>query len=257
MTSDAGKRILLVDDDEALLRTLTDYLVSEGFEVVQARDGQRALSRIDEKVPDILILDISMPVMGGLEVLKRIQTPDGELRCPTLVLTARSAMQGFFRGIAVDGFLAKPCSQEELVGTIRQILGAKEVKTRSNKRTKRKLLIVDHDPQRTLQLQQVFTDAGYELVVVKTGPEVLERSLQELPAVILMPEALPHLNGSVVASLVRTMPSTHSIPIVLYDETRVVDDSKFVWKVPEGVTALVGPSDPWTLLAAVEKALSV
>jgi CheY-like chemotaxis protein len=251
------KRVLLVDDDEALLRTLTDYLVSEGFEVVPARDGQGALSRIDEKVPDILILDISMPVMGGIEVLKRIQTPDGELRCPTLVLTARSAMQGFFRGIAVDGFLAKPCSQQELIRIIRQILSAKEVEARSSKRTKRKLLVGDHDPQRTLQLQNAFTEAGYELVVVRTGPEVLERSLQELPDAILMSETLPHMNGSVVASLVRTMPSTHLIPVVLYDETRGVGDTKCGWKVPKGVTTLFGPTDPLRLLESVEKALSL
>ena len=250
------KRILLVDDDEALLRTLTDYLVSEGFEVVQARNGQAALSRIDEKVPDILILDVGMPVMGGIEVLKRIQTPHGELRCPTLVLTARSAMQGFFSGIAVDGFLAKPCSQEELVGLIRQILGVKEGQTTRTKRTKPKVLVGDHDQQRTLKLEKVFTEAGYELVVVMTGSDVLERASAELPDAILMAETLPHMNGSVVASLVRAMPSTHLIPVVLYDETRGVGDTKFVWKVPEGVTALIGPSDPRRLLESVEKALS-
>ena len=210
---------------------------------------------IDEKVPDILILDINMPVMGGIEVLTRIQTPVGELRCPTLVLTARSAMQGFFRGIAVDGFLAKPFSKEELIGIIRRILSAKEVETRSSKRKKRKLLIGGNDPQRTLQLQKVFTEAGYDLVVVRTGSAIMDRALVELPDAILLAENLPHMNGSVVASLMRTMPSTHSIPVVLYDETRRVGDAKSVWTVPEGVAALVGPSDPHRLLKAVEEAL--
>ena len=255
MTTDARRRILLVDDDEALLRTLTDYLVFQGFEVVQARDGLEALSRIGEKTPDLLVLDINMPVMGGLEFLRRIQTADGKLQCPTLVFTARSAMEEFFGGLPVDGFLAKPCSQEKLVGKIRQILSAKEVESKRSERVKRKLLVGEDDPQRSLKLQRVFTQAGYEVVVVGTGPEILERASAELPDGILLKELLPRMNGSVVASLVRTMPSIRSIPVVLYDEDRKADDRQRTWKVPEGVMKLVGPSDPWRLLEYVEKAL--
>jgi hypothetical protein len=70
-------------------------------------------------------------------------------------------------------------------------------------------------------------------------------------------ELLPHMTGSVVASLVRIMPSTRSIPVVLYDETRMVDRRKLVRKEPEGVTQLLGPIDPRELLESVDKALSV
>ena len=116
------KRILLVDDDEALLLTVTDCLVSDGFEVVQARNGLQALSRIAERAPDLIVLDLNMPTMGGIEFLKRIQTPNGTLKYPTLIFTVRSAMEKFFGGIAVDGFVAKPCSGQELLAQIRQVL---------------------------------------------------------------------------------------------------------------------------------------
>ncbi len=256
MNNGHGKRILLVDDDEALVRTIVDFLRHEGFDVVPARDGKQALARMDEATPDLLVLDISMPVMGGLEVLKRIQNPDGTRRCPVLVLTARAAMEGFFDGIAVDGFLAKPCAQEELVNLIRQILSAQDGESRCARCTKRTLLAGESDPQRAQQLQDAFTGAGYEFIVAGTGPEVLEKAIEELPDAILINEILPHMNGSEVASLVRVMPSTRSVPIVLYDQTRTVaDDRKYAWRVPDGVVALVGPTDPGKLLQAVEKAL--
>jgi len=82
MKNGPRKRNLLVDADEALLRTLTDCLVFEGFDVVEVRDGRQALARMDEATPDLLVLDISMPVMGGLEMLKRIQNPDWHQALP-------------------------------------------------------------------------------------------------------------------------------------------------------------------------------
>ncbi len=252
----AGKRILLADDDKVLMRSMTDYLVFAGYEVVVAHNGKEALSRLDESVPDILVLDINMPGMGGLEVLRRIQSPDGRLPCPTLILTARSAMQAFFDGIAVEGFLAKPCSQDQLVTAIRQILNAKADEAPPAAPAARTLLVCDSDPERARQLQAVCERAGYEVVVVTTGSEVLERAYAESPDAILMSEILPNMNGSAVASIVRVMPSTRSIPIVLHDEFRTDDDDlKFAWKVPEGVVKLVGPTDPWKLLETVENAL--
>ncbi len=240
-----GKRILLVDDDKDLLRSLTDYLVFEGYEVVVAHNGKDALVRMDARAPDLLVLDINMPGMGGIEFLRRIQRPDGSLPFPTLILTARSAMQAFFDGVPVDGFLAKPCSQEQLVTAVRQILSAKDDEAPPAPPATRTLHVCDNDPERARQLQAVCERAGYEVVVAMPGSEVLERACAELPDAILMSEILPSMNGSSVASIVRAMPSTHSIPIVLYDESRTEDDElKFAWKIPEGVFKLVGPSDP-------------
>jgi len=256
MRNGAGKHILLVDDDKSLLRSLTDYLVFEGYAVVVAHNGKEALARMDARAPDLLILDINMPGMGGIEFLKRIQRPDGSLPFPTLILTARSAMQAFFDGVPVDGFLAKPCSQDQLGTAIRQILSAKADESPPDAPATRTLLVCDNDPERARQLQAVCERAGYEVVVVTTGSEVLERACAELPDVILMSEILPNMNGSSVASIVRAMPSTRSIPIVLHDESRTDDDERtFAWKVPEGVVKLVGPVDPRRLLKTVKSVL--
>jgi len=252
----AKPRILLVDDDQGLLRTMEDFLAHEGFAVACARDGKQALARMDEAMPDLLVLDISMPVMSGIEVLKRIQNPDGSMRCPVLVLTARAAMEPFFDGIAVDAFLAKPATQDALIGCIRQILAAHDDTNKREGRTQRKVLIGEGDAPRVESLQMAFRQAGYDTVVAETGGDVLERAVEELPDAILMNEILAGMNGSVVASLVRTMPATRSIPVVLYDESRPATTfGNHAWRVPEGVVTIAGSSDAWELLKAVKQAL--
>lgn len=256
MKDDARKRILLVDDDKGLLRTMEDFLTHQGFEVVCAWDGKQALARMDEAKPDLLVLDISMPVMGGLEVLKRIQNPDGSMRCPVLVLTARAAMEPFCEGIAVDAFLAKPVTQDALISRIRQILAAHDDKGKRGARTQRKVLIGEGDATRVEILQMTFREAGFDTVVARIGGDVLEKAIKELPDAILMNGILTGMNGSEVAALVRTMPATRSIPVVLYDESRSATGfGNQAWKVPAGVVAIAGTSNAWALLKAVKKVL--
>lgn len=250
---DTEKHILLVDDDEALLRTMADFLIHEGFDVEWAHDGRQALARMDERVPDLVVLDISMPGMGGIEFLKRIQNPDGAMRCPVLVLTARAVMQQFFDGIAVDAFLAKPCSQDELARHVHRILAAHEDVKKCAGRTKHKILIGEGDARRTEDLQRAFRQVGYDTVTVETGPEVLEKAIEELPDAILLNGILPGMNGDAVASLTRTLPGTRSIPVVLYDENRpLAGFGHYGWKVPAGVVAIGGAFDSWELLKAVK-----
>ena len=73
---DAGdkKRILLIDDDTSLLLTLSDFLIHEGYQVVTANSGEQGLKRLDEVDPDLIILDMNMPGMGGVGFLREISS---------------------------------------------------------------------------------------------------------------------------------------------------------------------------------------
>jgi DNA-binding response OmpR family regulator len=88
------KYILVVDDDEHLLQTLVDFLAFKGFETAGARSGEEALIKLSERKPDLVILDISMPGMGGVGFLRRITDAEGRRQCPVLVLTARGCVSG-------------------------------------------------------------------------------------------------------------------------------------------------------------------
>ncbi len=213
-------RILLVDDERHLLISLRDYLSSEKFEVVVAQSGEEALEHLEQVTPDLIVLDISMPGMGGLGFLKRISSPDGKTKYPVLVLTARSTMKEFFDTVEVDGFLAKPCDEAQLMRKIREILAGRSVMPEKQGRSRKKVLLAEDDGAISKHIIEALGRAGYDAEVVESGPEVLEKASVMKPDVILMKEILPRLNGSAVASLVEVMPSISRVPVVLYDESQ-------------------------------------
>jgi len=89
MNDKLKQRILLIDDDKHLLKTLSDFLRFENFDVEQAHDGEEAFHALDTFDPDLIVLDISMPGMGGLNFLRHVSAKDANPSYPVLVLTAR------------------------------------------------------------------------------------------------------------------------------------------------------------------------
>ena len=116
-------RILVVDDDRAVRQSLRRSLVFNGYEVNVATDGVEALERIDRQHPDLILLDVMMPHMGGLESYQRLR----EMGCatPVLLLTAHDGVTAREDGLAVgaDDYLPKPFGLEDLLGRIRTLLG--------------------------------------------------------------------------------------------------------------------------------------
>lgn len=114
------KKILLVDDDPAILQLLATYFKNWNYDTIQTSNGNEALAQIDESV-DIAIVDVMMPGIDGFEVTKRLKD-DWEL--PVLLLTARGQLddkrEGFFAG--ADDYLVKPFEAEELLFRVQAIL---------------------------------------------------------------------------------------------------------------------------------------
>lgn len=223
--SDAKDHILLVDDEKHLLVSLRDYLTFEHFTVTTAQSGEEALELLKDLKPDLIVLDISMPGMGGIGFLKRISTPGGKPRYPVLVLTARSMMADFFREIAVDGFVAKPCNEAELTGMIRTIIAKHRNLSEKSNRDKLKVLLGENEEVFSWRLGTALKAAGYDVEYAASGPELLEKAAAGKPDVILMKEILPRMNGTAVASLLDVMPSTCGIPVVLYDDALAIPES--------------------------------
>jgi CheY-like chemotaxis protein len=87
-----AKKILLVDDDPNICMMLGDFLMSEGYEISTVHSGEEALTILKQYKPDLIILDMGMPGMGGTGLLEHISAPTGYFPTPVLVLTARSEM---------------------------------------------------------------------------------------------------------------------------------------------------------------------
>lgn len=116
------QRVLVVDDDPAVTSVLKRGLAYEGFAVDTAASGEDALALARERPPDVVILDIMMPGLDGLEVLRRLRAADPQL--PVLMLTARDAPADQVKGLTegADDYVVKPFTFEVLVARVRALL---------------------------------------------------------------------------------------------------------------------------------------
>jgi DNA-binding response OmpR family regulator len=114
-------RVLLIDDDKRLHELLTTYLEQNGFVVVGAPDGQRGLAALDIEPFDVVLLDVMMPGLDGLEVCRRIRKKS---RVPILMLTAKGDETDRVVGLELgaDDYIAKPFGPRELVARLRAVL---------------------------------------------------------------------------------------------------------------------------------------
>jgi two-component system response regulator MprA len=117
----AGERILVVDDDPPLRRMLERTLVAEGFDVTLAADGGAALVAAERAAPDVIVLDVAMPVLDGFAVCRRLRGKG--LPTPILMLTARDAVPDRVAGLeaGADDYLVKPFAVQELIARIRAL----------------------------------------------------------------------------------------------------------------------------------------
>lgn len=114
--------ILIVDDDERLCKMLRRTLVYEGFDVVTAADGPKALEKVYAQHPDVVVLDWMLPELNGLDVLQALRADQNET--PVLMLTARDAIEDRVEGLegGADDYLVKPFAPAELVARVRALL---------------------------------------------------------------------------------------------------------------------------------------
>ena len=114
-------KILIIDDDVELVTLLVDYFTLEGFEATPAHSGMEGLQALEANEFDLIILDVMMPGISGVETLQRIRE---KWRTPVLMLTARGDPVDRILGLELgaDDYVPKPCSPRELVARIRAIL---------------------------------------------------------------------------------------------------------------------------------------
>lgn len=118
-----GKKILAVDDEQDLLDLMEIILGAEGFTVITAVNGQEALLKVHQDRPDLVLLDVMMPVMDGWEVLKALKGNEDTVNIPVVLVTAKIGEEDRMRGLregAID-YICKPFAPREVVSRIKAI----------------------------------------------------------------------------------------------------------------------------------------
>lgn len=116
--------ILVVDDEPANLNVISAQLKNEGYEIVTAANGEEALTRVDERLPDLILLDAMMPGVSGFEVVQILKAEERTATVPIIMLTALGDAQSKLAalGNGAEEFLTKPVAKAELVVRIRNLL---------------------------------------------------------------------------------------------------------------------------------------
>jgi two-component system, chemotaxis family, chemotaxis protein CheY len=119
------KTILVVDDEEDLVEIIQSHLQDARYNVVKASDGIQGLERVKESIPHLIILDLQMPRMSGMEMLAYLRRTPQFASIPVLILTAQGKIENIFEAdrLRVEDFLIKPFTQEELIRSVRKAIG--------------------------------------------------------------------------------------------------------------------------------------
>jgi two-component system phosphate regulon response regulator PhoB len=141
----ANQTILIIEDERILVDVLTYNLKQEGFEVQSATDGQEGLRRAQSTLPDLIILDLMLPVIEGLEVCRQLRGDPRTRDIPILMLTARSEeideIVGFHMG--ADDYVTKPFKMKPLIHRIKALLRRQHVKEQTSDVVSRNGIEVD------------------------------------------------------------------------------------------------------------------
>jgi len=118
-------RVLVVDDEPNILLSLEFLMQQVGFEVTTAEDAEQAQALISRQVPDLILLDISLPGMSGFDLLEQLRADDATRQLPVVMLTAHGREVEKEKGMALGAsdYITKPFSTRELVSRVQTLLG--------------------------------------------------------------------------------------------------------------------------------------
>lgn len=120
-----AKKVLIADDEPNIVISLEFLMQRNGYEVMTAPDGEQALRLLDAFRPDLILLDIMLPLRNGFEVCQRIREHPGWKNTRIVMLTAKGREVEVTKGLALgaDVYITKPFSTQELLASVRQLIG--------------------------------------------------------------------------------------------------------------------------------------
>jgi CheY-like chemotaxis protein len=126
VVTESKPRVLVVDDDQVIRQLIGINLELEGFEVHMAADGEEALQQVVDVQPDVVVLDVMMPRLDGLEVARRLRLDPRTRDLRLVLVSARAQAADLQRGedMGVDAYITKPFEPDELVEVVRRLAGA-------------------------------------------------------------------------------------------------------------------------------------
>ncbi|MBV9356948.1 MAG: response regulator [Chloroflexi bacterium] len=125
-TAKEQKKVLVVEDDPWIRSLMADLLAGEGYDVVEAPDGKQGLELASEREPDVILLDLAMPEVSGLDVLHELKSSNPTRDIPVIVVSAYAMLMMGSDARRADGVIQKPFDLADLLAQVQQAVGKRE-----------------------------------------------------------------------------------------------------------------------------------
>ena len=271
------KTVLIVEDNESSVIQVKSILESGGFMVDVARDGEKALDYIKQRIPDGIILDLMMPGVDGFEVLEELRSTKDTAGIPVLILTAKDLTPDDLNRLSANNIqqlIQKgDVNREDLLDMTRKMSGLvpemttevahkknktnppaarKEVMLPNRKRKgKSTILVIEDNPENLITIKAVLK-SRYEIFGASDGETGLKTTLVEQPDLVLLDMSLPKMDGFEVARNIKKDENTRHIPVIALTARAMKGDREKT--IEAGCDDYISkPIDPEEILTKIQK----
>lgn len=216
----SNQTILVIDDEINLTNLISVQLKAKGYLVEVANNGVEALEKLKKIEPNLIILDLNMPKMGGIEFYEKICDSNGTPKYPVFVFTGRGDLENLFRDFNVAGFITKPIDTNKLLNEIDIVL-KKEVQDEQKKnlevfKEELSVMLVDDDTEELEKLRSKFTNPDIKIMTANSGVSALEKMAANPPCLAVLNLRINDISGDLIVFKLQQMPKTKHIPCILY-----------------------------------------
>ncbi|MFA6306640.1 MAG: response regulator [Patescibacteria group bacterium] len=240
ISNEGNKKVLIIEDEDALASVLSSKFKLEGFEVAAEVNGEDGLNKIEEWRPDMILLDIIMPIMNGYEVLENLQKKDNKI---PIIVISNSGQDVEIEKIkklgAADYIVKTQINPAEVVEKVKKILdnpaganNGKEEKTDKEKEEDTsdgvKVLLVEDDSFLRDICYKKLKKEGFNVAVAANGEDAVKKVGEFMPAVVLLDIILPAMDGFEVLKEIRSHSNkvVKNVPVIMLTNLGQEEDNK-------------------------------
>ena len=231
------KTVLIVDDSKVVRAMVACYLKTWGCHLIEAADGRQGVELARQHKPDLILLDMTMPLMGGREALGEIRKDPVCKNIPVIMLTAdrdRDIVAGVGE-LGVVGYIVKPFQKEALDSGVSRILGARAQAAAGLAAAQTgaseapvdysSVLVVD-DSERVLDAARAALEQGLRVLTATSGAQALERYREARPGVVVVDLAMPGMDGFETIMQLKPLGNSAYIALATPGDTKLHDKAK-------------------------------
>jgi CheY-like chemotaxis protein len=207
------KRILIVDDAPVTVMQIRRQLEESGYAVEMATNGVEGLAVIKTRPVDLIITDIVMPVMDGIDFFQALKKDPSSAYLPVIVITDSYVIQESFRSLGVNDFISKPVDGENLISRVEDLLKLSLSRNRYGK-----ILVVCNDAGVLKEIKNTLAIAGFDVKAENAGADSITTALKIIPNIILIDILLNDVTAKEVVKAVRCFFKLKSSKILLYTQ---------------------------------------